>query len=335
MPLVATRNFGLSTQLASIAAYAPIEVSFLHRFVDTQLTGALRSIGTGVLDDPDDNSFKVSAGTTSASWTLAPGTAIVSEEIGSYVRSVWLCLPIQATFTPDDDTEWELGLEGFIHIFVKRISQAQEGQGNLDSRTTGLPDVSIGLVEDVDGGLLLARIAPDGTIEDRRAFTDSAALKKRVAQLEEDAGYTETDRAIGTISERLSLLEGGSTGGGGGGGEDTGTPSPAYWTQLYSPGVPSSAREVVENRFAAIEAVLAAQKSGVDPFPAPFDLLADQIAILTAGLAEVNPPSVERGQISAIGANFGIGQNSTPNYSPDTNDPLELPFDEEEGLFTP
>ncbi|BCM88701.1 hypothetical protein IAD21_00543 [Abditibacteriota bacterium] len=89
---------------------------------------------------------------------------------------------------------------------------------------------------------------------------------------------------------------------------------------------------------ADLEAKIAKLGGSADPFPAPFDRLADEIAINRSGLAEVNPHSIERGQISIVAANAGHSQDSTPDFtpdSPDADDPLQLPWDATTGLFGP
>lgn len=95
---------------------------------------------------------------------------------------------------------------------------------------------------------------------------------------------------------------------------------------------------LLEGKIADLDAKIIKLSGGKDPFPAPFDILADEIALNRSGLAEVNPPSIERGQISVVVANAGHGQHSTPDFtpnSPTTGDPLELPWDAAAGVFGP
>jgi len=91
--------------------------------------------------------------------------------------------------------------------------------------------------------------------------------------------------------------------------------------------------DVLNEKLADIEARISKIQDAADLFPHPFAVLASQTAIVTAGLAEINPPSIERGQVSVMVANAGHSQNDTPDYSPDTNDLLELPFNSSTGLF--
>lgn len=93
--------------------------------------------------------------------------------------------------------------------------------------------------------------------------------------------------------------------------------------------------ETLQGQIADLEAKLASQSGASELFPQPFALLADEIAINRAGLAEVNPHAVERGQISVIVKSAGLGQSDTPNYSPTTGDPLELPIDIATGVGGP
>lgn len=149
---------------------------------------------------------------------------------------------------------------------------------------------------------------------------------------------SEVDVADETVIWNLPLLQrrllAFSTSGGGDGG--TGTGGPHFATQLpISETDAVDTKDYIDEGNAERDAKIALLSGAADVFPAPFDVLADHIAILMAGLSEVNPPAIERGQISVITANAGLGQSDTPNYSPDTHDPLELPWDAVTGLFGP
>ena len=126
------------------------------------------------------------------------------------------------------------------------------------------------------------------------------------------------------------------TAAGGGGTGDGGTGGGALFaTQLpISETDATDTKTYVDAETGKLDAKIALL-GGLDVFPAPFDFLADELTINRVGLAEVNPPAIERGQISVVVANAGHGQNDTPDYTPDTGDPLELPYDPATGLFGP
>lgn len=127
------------------------------------------------------------------------------------------------------------------------------------------------------------------------------------------------------IQKRLKDLSGDA--GGDGSGSGTGDVSALQFNALIARVIQN------ENDIAGLAAQIALLQQGADVFPAPFDQLAEHIGALAGGLGEVNPPAIERLQISVIGANFGHGQNDTPDFTPDTGDPLELPFNPETGSF--
>lgn len=122
-----------------------------------------------------------------------------------------------------------------------------------------------------------------------------------------------------------------STTGGGGGGEGGG--GALFATQLpISETDETSTKSYIDGETGKLDAKIALL-GGLDMFPAPFDLLGEAVGALAGGLGEVNPPAIERLQISVIGPNFGHGQKDSPDFTPDTGDPLELPFNPETGSF--
>lgn len=127
------------------------------------------------------------------------------------------------------------------------------------------------------------------------------------------------------VQKLLRSLVGGV--GGGGTGALSGETIPMELLQ------PPSIKDYVDAKNEEQDTEIEKLKSAADLFPAPFDLLADEIALNRGGVAEVNPPTVERGQISVLGPNFGLAQNDTPDYSPTTGDESELFYDEQSGLF--
>ena len=108
-------------------------------------------------------------------------------------------------------------------------------------------------------------------------------------------------------------------------------------TQTVSPEDSTTNKAYVDGLIQDLAATIESTRAtgGVDAFPDNTTILVDHVALLTAGVGEVNPPAIERLQISVMGAGFGHGQNSTPDFSPDTNDPRELPFDPRTGTSSP
>lgn len=141
------------------------------------------------------------------------------------------------------------------------------------------------------------------------------------------AGFLQSriDAILALASGGGGAGNGGGTGGGFGGGFGSTIPITDNDT--------TSIKSFFDDKLADLAAQVANVSGAAELFPAPFDILADEVALNRAGLAEVNPPAIERGQISVAGANFGLGQNDTPNYSPSTGDPLQWPFDTTQGTF--
>ena len=133
------------------------------------------------------------------------------------------------------------------------------------------------------------------------------------------------------LQRRLKALAGAPGGGGEGGGGGA-----LFASQLpVNEDDATDTKSYIDIQDGKLDAKIELLGVGLNSFPAPFDVLADEIAITRAGLAEVNPHSIERGQISVVVINAGHGQDDTPDYTPDTFDPLELPWHPETGLFGP
>ncbi|RYX82856.1 hypothetical protein EON83_17250 [bacterium] len=146
---------------------------------------------------------------------------------------------------------------------------------------------------------------------------------------------TDASGAVTSLDATVADILGQSVSTGGGeGGEDGYT---GYLTGIkYSSLDNRPSTEVIEGMIADLQALLNQVQTANNIFPSPFDILADEIALSRAGLAEVNPHSIERGQISVVVINAGHSQSGTPDFapnSPTTNDPLELSWDAEEGTF--
>ena len=206
---------------------------------------------------------------------------------------------------PDDDEVM------YVHLALQ-LPDDPLSPGVLDSTVGDAPVLLVSDIEQEPGALLLASFSNADGLQDRRTFSTPVLLA-----LEMDM-----------LRKRLDALSAPPTGTTGSGTELTVATFNALKQRVTD----------LEGKLADIDAKILKLAGGNDPFPAPFDILADEIALNRSGLAEVNPPSVERGQISVVVANAGHGQNDTPDFSPDsptTNDPLELPWDGATGLFGP
>ncbi len=215
-----------------------------------------------------------------------------------------------SVFAPTPDGDGTL----YIHLALQ-LPDNPLSPGVIDSTLGAPPTLLVTDIEQEPGALLLASFTTADGLRDRRTFSTPVLLA-----LEMNA-----------LRQRLDALSHTGTDGGGDGGGNS-TVTIAQFRDLQN------RTTVLEGTLDDLRAEIAKLGGGNDPFPAPFDVLADEIALNRSGLAEVNPPSIERGQISVVVANAGKGQNDTPNFapnSPTTNDPLELPWDADEGVFGP
>ena len=289
-------SYEIKTDYVSTTPVSSVDMNLRGDILQAQLPGAFEALGVGVLRATD-----LLAGTS----TVAPGGAIIRNESGVpiYVR-VPDTLPIPAR-----------GDGEYLHL-VLRVPEYDDTQGTNSARGA-LPTLRISEDEEEPDALLLAQWDGEQWL-DRRPLSNLALL----AQLESDLGYDDDARDKGNVNERLAQLE---------------TPVDPTDPDV---GITPVAFNALQNRvkqnetdIESLKAQIATLKLGADLFPAPFDILADEIAISRAGLAEVNPHSIERGQISVVVATAGHGQNDTPDYSPDTGDILELAWNGEEGVF--
>ena len=148
-----------------------------------------------------------------------------------------------------------------------------------DSRENGLATFVVRDEEAEDGAVLLAEASVvEGvlTLTDRRTFTAAEALRQRVAQLEDDLGYTSTARLKGKVAERLARLEGPASG-------DTPNNVPLkYLSQLqYSAADTRPANEVIEEKLLLLEAKLMLQiaSGGQRPQQTSLDQITHEHAI--------------------------------------------------------
>ncbi len=291
-------SYNIKTDYAFDSIIDEDDLNLRGDILQAQLPGAFEALGVGVLRASD-----LLAGTS----TVAPGGAIIRTESGVpiYVR-VPDTLPIPAR-----------GDGEYLHL-VLRVPEFEDTQGTNSARGA-LPTLRVSEDEEEPDALLLAQWVETQWV-DRRPRSKIALLE----ELQADIGYDDEAREKGTVNERLAQFEA----------ADPTDPNADFNAQVAFIALQNRIAQN-ENTIAALAAQIALLQQGNDIFPQPFDLLGEAIGALAVGLGEVNPPAIERLQISAVGANFGHGQNSTPDFTPDTNAPLEMPFHPDLGSVGP
>jgi hypothetical protein len=296
-------SYGLKNNYALGVAVSPADLNRRADVLQAQLPGAMRGLGTGVF-----GLGQLLVGRPVAE-QISPGDALIENGDGVLV---YVHVPT-ALYIP------QRGAETYLHLAL-RVPPAGGGPGDsagTDSRRGAAPSLLLSENEDETDAILLA--AWNGTAWiDARPLAAPALLELARA----DIDYDPAERAKGTLSERLNALSIPVDLGSGG---PTAAQFGALQALVASQGV----------RLEALEAQMAALQSDgtTDDFPSFEDQLADEIAINRAGLAEVNPSAIERGQISVVMANAGHGQFDGPDYSPTTGVAGELTFDEDDGTF--
>ncbi|RYG75448.1 hypothetical protein EON80_00640 [bacterium] len=295
--------YGLKNNYASGVQVSPGDLNRRADVLQSQLPGAFRAFGPGVfeLDDLLVNS--------PTSGQISAGNALILNSDGILV---YVQVPAAASIPVRDD-------ELYLHLAL-RVPNAIGGPGDTagtDSRRGAAPVFLLSENEEETDALLLASWDGTGWV-DARTFSASAQMQ----QIQADIGYDATQRAKGSLASRLDALSAPIDPGSDG-------PTAAQFAALQG----DLAAALV--RIATLEAGLASLNSnemGID-YPTELDQAFDEIAITRAGLAEVNPTAIERGQISVITANAGMGQFDGPVYSPTTGDPNELVYNPANGTF--
>jgi hypothetical protein len=234
---------------------------------------------------------------------VAAGAALVRHPVGHLVWTTAQNGLSIAKLTPEE------GETLYVHLALA-IPDDETEVGALDSQIGAAPTLMVTELETESGALLLA--SWDGTtLIDRRTFIAPAAL------------------ALGGLTARVEAIE--TSTGGGEGGE-----SVSWLSQLlYNVGHPVQVDVYIDGRLSEIEARLEQNEGGTKKFPDELSLLTDLTSAIAVGVFEINPPALLRTQMSALGRGFGKGQNSTPDLSPNTDDPQEATYEFSTGLITP
>lgn len=180
---MSTRYYGLSDNFQNSATtYDATDIVRLHRIVDSQLNGALRVIGEGVVPQPDQTSFLVTPG-TGLSVSVAPGMAIISRAALGAVFAELRTATLLSGLTPNST----------LYVFV--AVQIRVATSDNDTKETSVPVFSVSTSSTLSNGLLLAKVVTTSnaaTVTDLRTMQsgDESSLRGsgRVAALDKSIG---------------------------------------------------------------------------------------------------------------------------------------------------
>lgn len=227
-------------------------------------------------------------------------------------------------------------VDGFVvsvDALFDYVEGAQGGYVSLDVEAGGDFWVYISLLFDPQTGYSLEAECLGAKTSERRAQGKPCVAKVTTGAdsvLSIDHSHADVIWSMAMLQNKITALGAAGSGTGGSGGSG----GPFFLTQIVaSEDDATSAKDYIDQKNAEQDAKLALGNSGTDSMAAFFDKIADEAAINRAGLAEVNPHAIERGEISVVVREAGHGQDSTPDYTPDTLDPLELAWDADTGLF--
>jgi hypothetical protein len=313
-------SYGIKTNYLLSTPVSPVDLNRRGDVLQAQLPGALRAAGgrPGVLP-PVDYDFSAAPpilDLTVDDDTVTAGAALInSETAGAFI---FVSVPEPGLLIPDRGD----GL--YLHLALRLVADGSIGGPSdtkgTDSRRGAVPVLLISEDADETDALLLAAWNDvDEKWDDAREFVSVAALALALTQIQSDLGYDEDQRAKGTVAARLDGLE------------DTGTEPGGDDVSLQ---IQVNALKLTVNDLLRRVGILeAASGEGAELFPQPFDTLSDNLMLVAATTFELSPHGVERPQMAIVGQNFGHAQNSTPDFTPDTGDVRELPFDPATGLF--
>lgn len=296
---MATKRYALKTEseFAIEPEYSAPQIARVNRIIDSQLGGALEALGTGIIFDPDNTSLQVTtAGNLSV--TVSPGRALVRHSTygGCF-------LELDAPVTLDS-----LEANSTLYLFA-----ALDVTVDNDSRETALPVLLVQDTDAVDGGELLAELVTTSssvTVNDMRVPFSIAQIE----QLESDLGYDATERAKGTVAERLDALA-----------TPDGGAAITLQSQLKIAADDDRNSATVmldlEQRIIALESSSA--NSGTRPAITDTDQITTELAITRQGVIALQPDEGERSRSANIEATvdgtFGDGTNSHPDFVDYTN----------------
>lgn len=243
--------------------------------LSAQLAGALEGHGEGVLALPGDTSLEVSI----------DNGAVYVDEGAAYVRNenghlIYVVNPAQV--------EVEGYTPGSVN-YIFAVSYLSLDPLVPDSETATLCRLVADDSDSFPGGLLLAQVSETGEVTDRRSWISNAALLLRITQLESDLGYTDEQRAKGSVAARLDAL----------GSDEGGGATVTFLSQLkYSPGDPRNAVTVIEEKLALLAATIgSSQVMRENP---ELRALIAELGSQGLGLAEVNAESTLRSTATTV-----------------------------------
>lgn len=159
----------------------------LLKSTPAQINGALQVLGVGVVQG----------------WEVTPALQVLAGAGIAYSAATgFVALESTSAQTVAITAE-----NPFVHASIVVAS----GVGAPDSRETRVVQFMVSDSDELDGALLLAELV-NGAVIDRRVFIGLAAVKVRITALESAVGAPYDAVTLGTIKNRLQVLEGGGTG---------------------------------------------------------------------------------------------------------------------------
>lgn len=181
-------SYGLKTNYAPGVAVSPGDLNRRADVLQAQLPGAFQALGAGVFEP-------AALLVNSPTGKVAPGSALIENHDGVLVYvSVPNALSIPARAG-----------ETYLHLALRVPSPigGPEDTAGTDSLRGAIPRLQLSDDEEETDALLLARW-DSGAWVDARPFSLPAQFQQVVA----DLGYSEADRAKGTVATRLNTLFG-------------------------------------------------------------------------------------------------------------------------------
>jgi hypothetical protein len=278
--------------------------------INAQLQAALSELGPGVVFAPDETSFQVSK--VGNGLTVAPGVAnILHSEYGI------IAVESDTDEIPEGDTTLSATNYVFAQLILVDDLVSGDSPGDEDSRETMSVRFVLSDQDELEGGLLLAQfpVAGDGTIGtvvDRREPIVLEKLALRILQLESDVGYDATERAKGTVADRLNALSGSDT--------EPGTIISLLAQLKWSEDDARNAIVVLLELLEQLEArlMVAIQTGGRRPQQTPLDQLYFEHSLTRRTLIGLVPGLGEKTQsanvVPSVEGVFGDGTDGHPDF---------------------
>ncbi len=265
-----------------VAIHAPTWLR-LFRAAPRQVSAALEMFGIGVADG-----WQVSGTSTAA--TVTAGSGIARSSTAGTVALI-------------SDDEATVGV-AIGDAFLFAVIQIAAVPGAPDSRETLAPVFLSHDGEELDGGVLLAEFT-GGAWQDRRP-------RLTLAQLLADVGYSDEERAKGTVAARLTAL---ASGGGGGDG-----PAVLWEYLVRNESTTTTIIQYIQVQLDALESrvMLAIATGGSRPRQSNFDQLVREHAITRQTTIQLAPPGGLRSQsanyLDTVDGLWGDGDNGSPDF---------------------